>query len=80
MDKRAQKSWRTQMTNDCVKRAKQEWGAGWNNLSDQQKEGAIAREVMTIVFTQGNREPDSEIGQIATVCRDAFLKAEVWAS
>ena len=78
MDKRARKSWRTQMTKECVKRAKQEWGVGWQQLSSRQQENAIAREVMGIVFTRGNMEPDSEIGEIATVCREAFRQAGIW--
>jgi len=36
---------------DCIKRAKQKHGLGWAYLSDEQRKGAIALEVVSVTMS-----------------------------
>ena len=39
-----------QLGKNCKKQAAKRWGHGWDYLSDEQKQGAIAKEVVCILL------------------------------
>lgn len=47
-------AWRKEQAKEFIKKAKQEWGCGWEHLSETQKCNALAKEVLFVLLLQDN--------------------------
>lgn len=55
----AKYTWEEATARDCVKRAKTKWGLGWAYLSKEQRDGAIALQVLSVISAQERQYADT---------------------
>ena len=49
-------NWIQKQAKEAVKRAESKWGGAWRLLSDEQRQGAIAQEVVTLLVAQDENQ------------------------
>lgn len=61
-----------QLGKECMKRAKDKWGRAWPMLSEEQRQGAVALEVVSVVVAQVPNESDFTLTHLRGVAVSAM--------